>query len=169
MTRFTPVHVDPPDGSPPAQPDVPAHPRNAAVDDRATTAVPARAWRVLAVTALAVFMSFLDVTIVNIAFPDLRADFSSTDLATLSWVLNGYGIVFAAALVPPGRWADRLGRRRVFLAGVLVFVAASAACGLAPSAGTLSAARVVQARGAAARLPAALAPLVPESPPGGEP
>src|SRR3712207_2554168 len=133
MTRLTPVHVDPPDGSPPAQADVPAHPRNAAVDDRATTAVPARAWRVLAVAAVAVFMSFLDVTIVNIAFPDLRADFSSTDLATLSWGLNGYSIVFAATLIPLGRWADRLRRRRGLLAGGVVFVTASAARGPAAS------------------------------------
>ncbi|WNV77044.1 DHA2 family efflux MFS transporter permease subunit [Geodermatophilus sp. DSM 44513] len=126
--------------------------------------MPARAWRVLAVTAVAVFMGFLDVTIVNIAFPDLRASFPTTDLATLSWVLNGYGIVFAAALVPMGRFADRLGRRRVFLSGLVVFTVASAACGLAWDPAVLIAARVVQALGAAALVPASLALLLPEFP-----
>ncbi len=54
-------------------------------------------------TAVAVFMSFLDVTIVNIAFQDLRSDFAATSLPLLSWVINGYGVVFAAALIPAGR------------------------------------------------------------------
>src|ERR671932_134134 len=83
-----------------------------------------RPWKVLLVTAVAVFMAFLDVTIVNIAFPDLRADFGSSSLAGLSWVLNAYNIVFAALLVPAGRLADRVGRRRVFLGTLLVGVAA---------------------------------------------
>jgi EmrB/QacA subfamily drug resistance transporter len=126
---------------------------------------PTRRWQVLAVTAVAVFMSFLDVTIVNIAFPDLRADFASTPLPTLSWVINGYGVVFAAALIPAGRLADRVGRRRVFLAGIVVFLLASAACGLAPTAAVLIAARVVQALGAAAVVPTSLALLLPEFPP----
>ncbi len=60
-----------------------------------TDVVGRRKWQVLAVTAVAVFMSFLDVTIVNIAFPDLRADFATTSLPVLSWVINGYGVVFA--------------------------------------------------------------------------
>ena len=66
----------------------------------------------LAVTAAAVFMSFLDVTIVNIAFPDIRKSFPDASLAHLSWIINAYAIVFAAALVPAGRLADRFGRRR---------------------------------------------------------
>src|SRR4029450_3759913 len=94
-----------------------------------------RKWKVLIVTAVAVFMSFLDVTIVNIAFPDIRDDFSDASLAGLSWILNAYNIVFAALLVPAGRLADRLGRRRLFFAGLWTFVAASAVCGLAPSGG----------------------------------
>ncbi len=123
-----------------------------------------RRWQVLAVTAVAVFMSFLDVTIVNIAFPSLRADFAETSLPTLSWVINGYGVVFAAALIPAGRLADRVGRRRVFLAGVVTFIVASAACGLAPDPGLLIGARVVQAVGAAAVVPTSLALLLPEFP-----
>ncbi|HSD80190.1 MAG TPA: DHA2 family efflux MFS transporter permease subunit, partial [Solirubrobacteraceae bacterium] len=123
-----------------------------------------RRWKVLLVTAVAVFMGFLDVTIVNIAFPDLRADFGGSSLSSLSWVLNAYAIVFAALLVPAGRLADRVGRRRLFLAGLVTFLAASALCGLAPSVPVLVAARVVQAAGAAALVPTSLALLLPEFP-----
>ncbi len=115
-------------------------------------------------TAVAVFMSFLDVTIVNIAFPNLRVEFATTPLPLLSWVINGYGVVFAAALIPAGRLADRIGRRRLFLAGIVVFLVASAGCGLAPTPAVLIAARVVQALGAAAVVPTSLALLLPEFP-----
>ena len=90
-------------------------------------------WKVLLVTSVAVFMGFLDVTIVNIAFPDIEASFPGTSLAGLSWILNAYNIVFAALLVPAGRLSDRLGRRRMFFVGVSTFLAASVVCGLAPS------------------------------------
>jgi EmrB/QacA subfamily drug resistance transporter len=123
-----------------------------------------RKWLVLLATSVAVFMSFLDVTIVNIAFPDIRASFGDTSLAGLSWVLNAYNIVFAALLVPAGRLADRVGRRRLFFVGLWTFLAASVACGLAPSAEMLVASRVVQAAGAAALVPTSLALLLPEFP-----
>ena len=123
-----------------------------------------RKWLVLAVTSVAVFMSFLDATIVNIAFPSIRASFPGASLGDLSWVINAYNIVFASLLVPAGRLADRVGRKRVFLGGVLLFLAASAACGLAPSVGALTAARVVQAAGAAALVPTSLGLLLPEFP-----
>ena len=90
-----------------------------------------RRWKVLLVTAVAVFMAFLDVTIVNVAFPSIEAAFPSSSLAELSWVLNAYNIVFAALLVPAGRLADLLGRRRMFFVGLGLFMAASALCGLA--------------------------------------
>src|SRR3954464_1091052 len=109
--------------------------------------VPNRRWKVLAVVSIAVFMSSLDLFIVNIAFPDMQADFGGTSLASLSWVLNAYAIVFAALLVPAGRSADRLGRRRSFLGGLAVFTLASALCAAAPSVGVLVAARVLQAVG----------------------
>jgi EmrB/QacA subfamily drug resistance transporter len=121
-------------------------------------------WKVLLVTSVAVFMGFLDVTIVNIAFPDIESSFSDTSLAGLSWILNAYNIVFAALLVPAGRLSDRLGRRRMFFVGVLTFLAASAVCGLAPSVEVLVAARVVQAAGAAILVPTSLALLLPEFP-----
>src|SRR3954449_12728090 len=79
---------------------------------------------VLLVVSAAVFMASLDLFIVNIAFPDIQADLGGTDTA-LSWVLNAYAIVLAALLVPLGRFADLIGRRRVFLAGLVVFVGAS--------------------------------------------
>ncbi len=117
--------------------------------------------RTLLIVSTAGFLAFLDSSIVNIAFPAIRADFSSTSLESISWVLNAYNLVFAAALVPAGRLADRTGRRPLFVAGLVLFVAASAACALAPNAGTLIGARVFQALGAAALVPAAQALYLP--------
>src|SRR5262245_11903301 len=124
----------------------------------------ARRWQVLLVTSVAVFMSFLDVTIVNIAFPDIRASFPGSSLSQLSWILNAYTIVFAAALVPAGRLADRFGRRRLFFMGVVVFLAASTLCGAAGSVDMLVVARAVQALGGAMLVPDSLGLLLPEFP-----
>src|SRR5262245_26244952 len=123
-----------------------------------------RPWQVLLVTAVAVFMSFLDVTIVNIAFPDIADSFPDSSLSQLSWILNAYAIVFAAALVPAGRLADRFGRRRFFFLGLLLFLAASVASGAAGSVDVLIAARAVQALGGAMLVPASLGLLLPEFP-----
>src|SRR3954452_4703092 len=123
-----------------------------------------RRWQVLLVTAAAMFMAFLDVTIVNVAFPSIREEFPETSLAGLSWVLNAYNIVFAALLVPAGRLADLVGRRRVFFWGLALFVLASALCGLALSVWMLVAARVLQAAGAALLVPTSLGLLLPEFP-----
>src|SRR3954471_15494882 len=123
-----------------------------------------RRWKVLLVTAVAVFMAFLDVTIVNVAFPSIHVAFPGASLAGLSWVLDAYNIVFAALLVPAGRLADLLGRRRLFFWGLAVFMAASALCGVAPSVGFLVFARVLQAAGAAALVPTSLGLLLPEFP-----
>src|SRR3954453_1599215 len=94
-----------------------------------------RRWQVLLVTSAAMFMAFLDVTIVNVAFPAIRQEFPETSLAGLSWVLNAYNVVFAALLVPAGRLADLLGRRRVFFWGLGLFLAASCLCGVPPAGG----------------------------------
>jgi EmrB/QacA subfamily drug resistance transporter len=123
-----------------------------------------RPWKVLLVTAVAVFMGFLDVTIVNIAFPNIRASFPHSSLAGLSWVLNAYNVVFAALLVPAGRVADIVGRRRMFFIGLLTFLAASAVCGAASSVEMLVAARIVQAAGGAILVPTSLGLLLPEFP-----
>jgi len=124
----------------------------------------ARKWQVLTVASAGAFMGFLDVTIVNIAFPDIQRDFSGTSLAELSWILNAYAIVFAALLVPAGRIADRIGRRRGFALGLVVFAVASALCAAAPSPELLVAARVIQAGGAAFLVPTSLALLLPAFP-----
>jgi EmrB/QacA subfamily drug resistance transporter len=115
---------------------------------------------VLLITSAAAFLSSLDLFIVNIAFPDIRADFPGTDLGDISWVLNGYTVVFAAFLALAGRLADRVGHRRVFLVGLAVFTAASIACAVAPSVGLLVAARAVQALGAALVTPTSLSLLL---------
>ena len=94
-------------------------------------------WVVLTSTSLAVFAVFLDTTILFVAFPSITADFSSVSPSGLSWVLNAYTIVFAALLIPGGRLADRVGRRRTFLTAVIIFTAASMLCGLAPNAALL--------------------------------
>src|SRR3954462_4757838 len=125
---------------------------------------PPRPSLVLAVVSAAVFMASLDLFVVNVAFPDIQEQFGGTSLANLSWVLNGYTIVFASLLVPLGRAADRLGRKRFFLGGLLLFVLSSAAAAAAPSVDTLVAARVVQAVGAAALMPTSLALLLAEIP-----
>ena len=119
-----------------------------------------RVTAVVGVLALAVFMSSLDLFIVNLAFPYISKQYPGTSLSSLSWVLNAYTIVFAAVLVPAGRWADRIGRRRVFVAGLAGFSAGSVLCGLAPGVGLLIAARVVQAVGAGAMVPASLSLLL---------
>jgi EmrB/QacA subfamily drug resistance transporter len=124
-------------------------------------AVPAKPahnpWIVLASTSLAVFAVFLDTTILFVAFPSIRAQFSSTAPSSLSWILNAYTIVFAALLIPAGRLADRVGRRRMFLTAAVVFTVASMLCGIAPTVIVLVAARVLQAVAAAALVPASLA------------
>src|SRR5205807_7730253 len=107
----------------------------------------------------------LDLFIVNIAFPDIRHDFSGTSLAGLSWILNASAIVFAALLVPAGRFSDRAGRKRGFIGGLAGFIFASAASAAAPSIEVLVAARIVQAGGAAFMVPTSLGLLLPEFPP----
>ncbi len=120
---------------------------------------------VLAIASLGAGMAFVDATIVNIAFPDIARSFPDTSIPALSWVLNAYNIVFAAFLVAAGRMADLLGRRRIFIVGLEVFTAASLLCAVAPSPGTLTACRVLQAVGAALLVPSSLALTLDAFPP----
>ncbi len=113
--------------------------------------------RTLTIASLATLATFLDTTILYVAFPDITASFADAGPSQLSWVLNAYTIVFAALLIPAGKVADRVGHRRVFLAGSTAFTAASMACGLAPTAEILIVFRIVQAAGAAALIPSSLA------------
>jgi MFS family permease len=71
-------------------------------------------WRAFAVLAIGVFLSVLDLFIVNIAFPEIESSFPSASLSSLSWILSAYAIVLAAVLVPAGKLADIVGRKRVF-------------------------------------------------------
>ena len=115
---------------------------------------------VLALLAGAPFLAGLDLFVVNVAFTAIGAGFPGHSAADLSWVLNGYAIVYAALLVPVGRWADRVGPKRVFLAGLAAFTGASAVCAVAPNLWILVAFRAVQAAGAAAVTPTSLGLLL---------
>ena len=115
---------------------------------------------VLLVAAFGAFLAFLDSTIVNVAFPDIQRSFPDSSLSTLSWVLNAYNIVLAAFLVAAGRFADLLGRKRVFIVGVIIFTLASVLCAVAGTVGQLIAFRVLQGLGAALLIPASLALVV---------
>jgi EmrB/QacA subfamily drug resistance transporter len=136
-------------------------PRRVAVPD--ATAIPAIVKRqkvVFVVTALGAFMASLDLSIVNVAFPALEHSFPHDSRAALAWVITGYSIVFGSLLVTAGRTADRLGRRRLFFAGLGVFSLGSALCGLAPSVSLLIIGRLVEGAGAAAMLPASVGLLL---------
>ena len=113
---------------------------------------------------LGYFVVMLDTTIVNVALPRIGADLGA-QVTELQWVADAYTIVFAALLLGAGSACDRMGARRVYVAGLLLFAALSAGCALAPSIGVLIAARAVQGVGAAAIVPGSLA-LITETHPG---
>ena len=119
----------------------------------------------LAIASLGAAMAFLDATIVNIAFPDIARSYPGASIASLSWILNAYNIVFAAFLIAAGRLADLVGRRRVFIGGLELFTIASALCAIAWSPGALTAFRVLQALGAALLVPSSLALVLDAFPP----
>jgi EmrB/QacA subfamily drug resistance transporter len=121
---------------------------------------------VLLVGSFGAFLAFLDATVVNVAFPDIRASFPTTSISGLSWVLNAYNIVFASFLIVFGRLADLVGRRRMFTGGIALFTLASVWCALAGSLDLLVVARIVQAAGAAMLVPASLAVIVEAFPAG---
>jgi EmrB/QacA subfamily drug resistance transporter len=113
-------------------------------------------WPVFWVASVAAFLVSLDSTMLYSAFGALRAGFPTASAAEMSWVLNAYTVVYAAMLIPAGGLSDAHGRKRVFMLGVTLFIAASAACGLAGSVEWLIVARVLQAVGAALLTPASL-------------
>jgi EmrB/QacA subfamily drug resistance transporter len=114
-----------------------------------------RRWLTLAVVGAAFFMTVLDVAIVNVAIPSIQDDLKIAE-ETVQWVITAYAITFGGFLLLGGRMADLLGRRRIFVVGLVLFTAASLTCGLASSAGMLIASRAVQGVGAAIISPAAL-------------
>ncbi|RJL35658.1 DHA2 family efflux MFS transporter permease subunit [Bailinhaonella thermotolerans] len=116
-------------------------------------------WVVLVTLCLGFFMTLLDLTIVNVAMPSMLETLHAT-LDDILWVVSGYTIALAVLLITAGRLGDMWGRRNMFAAGVALFTLASVACGLAPSAEWLIAARVVQGAGAAVLMPQTMAIIV---------
>ncbi|HZU74493.1 MAG TPA: MFS transporter [Acidimicrobiales bacterium] len=114
-----------------------------------------RRWKALAVLGLIQFMLVLDITVVNVALPRIQSDLGFTR-SGLAWVVNGYVLAAGGLLLLGGRMADLVGRRRLFLAGVGTFAAASAVCGVAVDPGMLVVARFVQGAGEAMAAPASL-------------
>jgi EmrB/QacA subfamily drug resistance transporter len=116
-------------------------------------------WAILLTLSLGFFMTLLDLTIVNIAIPDMRRDLHAS-LAEIGWVINAYVIVLAVLMITAGRLGDLRGRRNLFIIGIAVFTLASAASGLSQTGTELIAARVVQGFGAAAAMPQTMAIII---------
>ncbi len=123
-----------------------------------------RMWWTLFAMCFALFMIMLDNTVVNVALPSIQDDLGAS-LPALEWTVNIYTLTFAVLLVTGGRLGDILGRRRMFLFGVVVFALSSAAIGLAPDQGWLIAGRAVQGVGAAFMMPATLSIITVTFPP----
>lgn len=121
----------------------------------ATVSLDRRQRATLVAAGLGFVVVLLDVSVVNVALETLRLNFG-TDVAGLQWVVNAYTLVFAALLLSCGALGDRLGAKRIFVAGFVVFTVASLACGLAPSLALLVVARIVQGMGAALLVPSSL-------------
>jgi MFS family permease len=124
-------------------------------------------WPAFLVVASAVFLTVLDLFVVNIALPAISEAFAGASLAGLAWILTAYAIVFAIALVPAGKLGDLYGRRRWFSMGLIAFTAGSVVAAVAPSVELLVAGRVAQALGAAAVTPNSLALALSLFPPSG--
>ena len=118
------------------------------------------AWLTLAVVSVAVFMVAMELTIIALALPEIRAALPGATPAALSWVVNAYSIVVAALLLLSGWLADRYGRRRIFRLGLVIFALGSIAAGASSSIGMLIAARALQAVGGSMQYPAGLALLL---------
>jgi EmrB/QacA subfamily drug resistance transporter len=121
-------------------------------------------WAILVVVSLGFFMTLLDLTIVNIAIPNM-IDKLHASLDDVLWVLNAYALVLAVLVITAGRLGDLIGTRTMFVTGIAVFTAASAACGFAPGPGWLIAFRAVQGLGAAVLMPQTLAIVTMTFPP----
>ena len=121
-------------------------------------------WWTLAAVAFGLFMIMLDNTIVNVALPSIQRSLHMS-ISSLEWIVTAYALTFAALLITGGKLGDLFGRRRMFIAGLVVFTLASLACGLAPNAGFLIGARAVQGVGAALMNPATLSIITATFPP----
>jgi len=123
-----------------------------------------RKWWTLGAVSFGLFMIMLDNTVVNVALPSIQRDLG-VDLSELEWIVTGYALTFAALMLTGGKFADRYGRRRIFIGGLVVFTLASLACGMATTGSVLIGARVVQGAGAALMNPATLSIIAATFPP----
>lgn len=121
-------------------------------------------WLAVGVTTIVFFLVVIDVSAINVAFPSIRDDFGVPE-STLGWIISGYNIAVASLLLVAGRYADSIGRKRLFMPGVAIFAVGSMLSAIAPSAGFLIAARVVQGIGGAIIAPTAIAVVLPAFPP----
>jgi EmrB/QacA subfamily drug resistance transporter len=129
----------------------------------ATTQAPHRGWA-LALTSVAFFMTALDSLVVLTALPAIHASLGGS-VSTLEWTVNAYTLTFAAGIITAAALGDRLGRRRMYVSGLVIFTVASAACALAPNADALISARAIQGLGAALVSPLSLTILASAFPP----
>ena len=127
----------------------------------------ARKWWTLMAVSVATIMLLLDITVVNTALPEIQRDLKAS-FTDLQWVIDAYALTLAAVVLTAGSLADRLGRRRVFAAGLVVFTVASLLCGLAPDPTTLNLARALQGIGGAVMFAVSLALIAQEFPAGRE-
>lgn len=118
---------------------------------------PLNPWRVFVIASIAIFMVSLDTTVLYAGFNNILKSFPDSSASELSWAMNAYSIIYAALLIPAGSIADKYGRKKVFILGLLVFIAASFACATAPNVFWLVVARIAQSIGACLLSPAALA------------
>jgi EmrB/QacA subfamily drug resistance transporter len=123
-----------------------------------------RKWWTLAAVAVGLFMIMLDNTVVNVALPSIQQDLG-IGISELEWVVNAYALTFGVLLLTGGKLADLLGRRAIFIVGLVIFTGASLWCGLATGAASLIAARTVQGVGAALMNPATLSIITATFPP----
>jgi EmrB/QacA subfamily drug resistance transporter len=121
----------------------------------------ARKWWTLLAVCVATFMLLLDITVVNVALPDIQKSLGAS-LSSLQWVVDAYSLTLAAFLLTAGSLADRIGRRRVFAVGFLIFTVASFLCGISPNATVLNLARGLQGVGGAAMFATSLALIAQE-------
>ena len=120
-----------------------------------------RKWWTLLVVCIATFMLLLDITVVNVALPDIQKDLGAS-LSSLQWVVDAYSLTLAAFMLTSGSLSDRLGRRRIFVIGLGIFTLASFLCGIAPNATLLNLARGLQGVGGSAMFACSLALIAQE-------
>src|SRR2546421_4149935 len=123
-----------------------------------------RKWWTLVAVSFGLFMIMLDNTVVNVALPSIQRDLG-IGISELEWVVNAYALTFGVLLLTGGKLADLLGRRAIFITGLVIFTGASLWCGLASGSASLIAARTVQGVGAALMNPATLSIITATFPP----